>query len=1695
MRGIRCSESINNSMLYLIRFSLLEAFPSKDDYLNWEEWEKHFDSNLQKLRNYRYESNRLLPNPASRKQQYPVEVNHPKPRRVLLKTLIRCIGTSVLGIIVKDALFEGSIFEGDRSGSSSTDQLLVVSESFFNESQMRLQNIINFGIDGLFVQLSLGDSKYVQLTLADRQFIWWTLREFILYASQSKDSQLVVKFLTWFDWMLQSESAQSSEKSKTPTKEVTLNRKAIYPARVKALNTRDQSENVAKSLHSISLTLPPIMQLVVVQELRQLIANINLSPCKQFLFEPFYPGLVLRNLRYSISDDSSNSSSIVMFSSLQMSSPVFENHNVLAAIAQTVYECVFGCKAPMIVCQLYKSVDSQELILVGSLNEVEREIWWHEFWILIEFICSDTGNKCIHEVVDLRQLLRFLDLLLANGSALKGVGNEKCARLQSVILEIGLKLEHCSTSYLRITAASSYIPRVKNCWENNKSVSQHQQLSIEEFVSFFLSGSSDKNKNIVEYVLFEETQQLIDFMYTPSCIRFRGVDIEKVVALGLYQSAELQNVLRIYRDHNVGLDNSAIDVNTKSGIANSGSIGSGLNAKIRSANNLDALESGDSFHAKQRRSSKKAMLSTLSLQSSDNDMHWEIESTGKSSAFIGDRASRGSFNSNQSLAAIMQALKVSPQLIQAGEMNEIANSAFHSPHGTPSMKKMETLASKDLLRDKIQRTDCGKLHSMFPFPPFRNDGNDYIPSAFSDLIVNLVNATRLAESDILTILHHHLLIRSDLCSWLSDMEDGAEEFSYSSSLSKASQVRDGLPDLKSNEGYYVMLKKHLNLFLSPSSRRIQRVDREAIYGLPLSLKSCGELEVVMATVFASSKDLKMFFLEALYNILDSNPSNVELLVSQSSILLTLLRLFPYLDHLSQDYLSSILSKILSCKMSVECVRKLIDISLNSNMDVSVALKALFVLGKAAESVSPKNFVNFNIRNCLHSNLLLPPIVNVLQPFSAEVSIMCWFRLTKMSDYYASSLLQMYSYERKIAFNVFFRSIFIDNPNLDGAKRNLQLCVSINDFSGGSYRNKTKMAEEGNDVDQACWTSAIASVLKLDEGEAIHDIAYGEQSTAYGFDNEHYERTKDSTSVLALTLSSFAFPDIVVDCPFVELDNWHLLQIDVSQTTIDCLIDGKRQTVLAFSPFGYSAPNTNFDCTLSDKLTTLMQTMEKCSKENPLEVCVGGLEYEKEVAIQIRSLCCEKNLNRQNESIARNALKLVHAIEDSIGGFCGHVSDLAVFEHHCDSYAVTQTIQEGPLSGLKHFKQRISTAILQPDISTLSIMLDSFGKGEISKKSNVGGQIYLQKRASNTWKLSLDIRGGKSFVIHNLDTNTNVATGDSNHNVKSYSESTILQSYQSLQFHAIDRLSTSLFALGGFKVLFPLFVQDAARALAVLRLLGGIISNADDYQQFKVENVDKVLLYLISNLPELQNIDICQALFDCVVSQNHTSLLSRSGYGTPRDSYDLIYRTDMLQLVLDVVISSRNNFSLAKSVIDWLKGILDESPENVSKFMKLPGLPPLLVLFSSWGFNQVNELSISATLNTPTVKFPMKSSQDPDRKRVSFLDRHSLAGEVSESASQAHSVATQQIKPIDLDIKPVFEGLAQNLSSLAEEEALSLQAYKLQTSCYRLLRVLMYGTAIDNFVPVSGDNSTLLRSSEFQGAQVTFLFLCGVQSAR
>lgn len=121
-----------------------------------------------------------------------------------------------------------------------------------------------------------------------------------------------------------------------------------------------------------------------------------------------------------------------------------------------------------------------------------------------------------------------------------------------------------------------------------------------------------------------------------------------------------------------------------------------------------------------------------------------------------------------------------------------------------------------------------------------------------------------------------------------------------------------------------------------------------------------------------------------------------------------------------------------------------------------------------------------------------------------------------------------------------------------------------------------------------------------------------------------------------------------------------------------------------------------------------------------------------------------------------------------------------------------------------------------------------------------------------------------------------------------------------------------------------------------------------YDEVFSAGVDRAILFCLHNSYTITSLESMQVLFDMVTPTKRWALQSYN-------STDTLERTKSLKLLCDVASASARKLQLARSTLDWLRGICDDVFENSSIFLEQVGLTPVLLMLSIWSVGDAYRL--------------------------------------------------------------------------------------------------------------------------------------------
>lgn len=618
-----------------------------------------------------------------------------------------------------------------------------------------------------------------------------------------------------------------------------------------------------------------------------------------------------------------------------------------------------------------------------------------------------------------------------------------------------------------------------------------------------------------------------------------------------------------------------------------------------------------------------------------------------------------------------------------------------------------------------------------------------------------------------------------------------------------------------------------------------------------------------------------------------------------------------------------------------------------------------------------------------------------------------------------------------------------------------------------------------------WNIAIDQLI----GDSSKSSLGSKYSDSTELNNSMFQ---SSVSILANTLGHYSIPDAIVEFDWSEMGDWHLLCLSLTSSDIICSIDGVSQPILYWTPVGYqyaaftsksSEGSLRKDHIAKDSTSNLISTkkdtnmrlfydgVSKISKEYPLKVVLGGLQYEYSAYE-----CLKDNYP--------DAINTAEYIDSIISGFAGTVGEIAIVSGIPSIHQLMNCVRVGPSQGLRELKslklsELTSNALVNSlPLTNTSVDMIPVYSGEFSSPSD----------------FKKDLAASCMLYSSNLKDKDDLLRQKTNSKQKELKN---IKFFDSSQIHRTSTILATLKNMGGLKVLYPLLIADKARLVAALRIIGCIlVSSSDSLRDFQTMDTDKVILYCAIKHPDLLTLETLQVLFDIIcdskgslqpasssitIESSNPSTCTSEG-GLYNANTDIIHRTVVLELLLNMVIISSKDCQLARSLIDWLREICDEEVNNCQKVLKHSGLFPLLVMLSVWEIGSFDNTSYKPITTTYSRNHNIATNNNNNKE---IHHQHILhnTSEVKEKD------LTKEFKVIDLN-----KITNHDLSESAAELALLANKYKLQLSCYRYIKLLISGTS-GEVAAIQTNSNLQLTKTEFNSMQLSILLSFAVTASK
>lgn len=781
--------------------------------------------------------------------------------------------------------------------------------------------------------------------------------------------------------------------------------------------------------------------------------------------------------------------------------------------------------------------------------------------------------------------------------------------------------------------------------------------------------------------------------------------------------------------------------------------------------------------------------------------------------------------------------------------------------------------------------------------------------------------------------------------------------------------------------------------------------------------------IVLSLIFCLPECFKGRIIHILSHLIDGNPLNSNL-ISSNGLILPLLNLAVEYNERSRPGLLQIFSQLLSNASTSLVVSQFLSIAnkvcdhdivklLQESMEIPIygvrrllsdqeadiddlSSSILFILGLSIEKSCPRIYSFHDHDSAFKSKVVLPN-VDKFPSSKNGYTLVAWAKLGSLGNSPVSTFAQLNVLDFKpdgnvkmlplltpslcIFFRVVYKSIVVVEHAFDGKsinqknndkKRVLQLCISF-------YQNQ--------------------------KNEKLQNIP------------PYLKNSLIDLSSFSSHVVQFTVPDIVIDFDFLEMDDWHLISISHTIDGISCTIDGHQQQVNYWTSMGYIEIKPFFNT--QNVVNPFKVVFPQWSRDKKLQVILGGLavDYWFEKALDDVTNCQHTN-SGNNLSLDLDLLQFYYRLA---GGFCGSCCSCVVIEGVPEESLFANVYQRGihiPL--LSQFSTVLTT--FSPNATMHDVSRDSFSNNaKCQHDANTRGRTALydsesnrnndstedekftlpkqnrrisrslspssryvdrHNRTSDDHEVSmswLDIKMSKkvpsiqppqqSSLMSDILTMFNVVAKDGDKE-----NAGITKVDGSVRIVSSNVLFDTLSSVGGLKVWYPLLVGDHPHQIATLRILSHLMTSSPIlFDEFILDNVDKVILYCLQSTPVITTASSMQILFDLTVGSREIHCLDNNQV----KSVERISRASILQLVVSIAVSSPQNLQIVRTTIDWLTELCADSIENCRKVWENIGIYPFLVLLSAWLNGDVYQnfdINISYVINMDAISPPKPTTE-------------------------------------------------------------------------------------------------------------------------
>jgi hypothetical protein len=658
----------------------------------------------------------------------------------------------------------------------------------------------------------------------------------------------------------------------------------------------------------------------------------------------------------------------------------------------------------------------------------------------------------------------------------------------------------------------------------------------------------------------------------------------------------------------------------------------------------------------------------------------------------------------------------------------------------------------------------------------------------------------------------------------------------------------------------------------------------------------------------------------------------------------------------------------------------------------ISRTAFFILGQSAEARQLESFLHFTGQSPFKCHVDLKFAKEV--DFSELVSnfhLKSWLRLAPFlcaSNRFIFEVLLtgVNNPARKSAVHVFCKSFSVPprrpaasdvvskDPNVvDGSY--IRLCISVLDLVQAP-------------VDPAVGIDRLSFSGGKEEEDWSTDYGTYTVNPVAAIDRGFGDCCMDSN--LAQMLAKYAVPDVVVDLDWSDHSSWHHLAIDFicadfgdcGGVPFCCAVDGVLAPLLMWTPSGY------IECAniKSQRNSPSQHLWSSIAKTKVTSASIGGTSaLQQEYEFYISKCDSEKEPESQFGVLLEGLAQSVHGLVGDIGATAVEAGSLDVVDL---GNLVSRGAQPPCISG---DPPAPASVVMQLTVARPTITSASDGANMFS----VVFPLNVKATISSPKPEAISIC---SSLFHEVPVQTGYLKFLLNKEIQNESTFMCLRAAAVL---LVERRSISsvIVESGGLHVLFGKLCCHRKHQVASIRILSSLLyQNVSDYFSFTDAGGFNLALFGLCRHPQSAKpchtaVEVLQILFDLAVTP-----LAQSEPIQGAKATDILHRVEILRLLVDLACTNVTKPKIARCVVDWLRSLCEDRPENLKFVLDNVGVVSFLVLLSAWSVVECDVLykstSMSAYSTTQSRRNSHSSQQSPDRSGHRAGNRFDAAKEIS-----------------------------------------------------------------------------------------------------